>query len=242
MNVKRKKVLITGGSRGIGRACVSLFTKKNCDVVFFYRENTDMANRVCSETGAHAVKCDISDPESVYFGVKEAKEHLGGFDILVNNAGVAQFSLFTEITNDDWQRIINTNLGGTFYVTREVLPSMISQKSGSIINISSMWGQTGASCEVHYSASKAGIIGLTKALAKEVGLSGIRVNCVAPGAVNTDMNATLDESAIKEICNETPLSRIGTAQDIANAVYFLAGEKASFITGEVISVNGGMVI
>lgn len=240
-NVKRK-VLITGGSRGIGAACVSRFSKNGDSVVFIYRSDDESAARICEETGAKAVKCDISDPADVKEAVKEALEKLGGVDILVNNAGIAQTKLFTDITDGEWEKMLGTNLGGVFNCTREVLPHMIAEKSGSVVNISSMWGRTGASCEVHYSAAKAGIIGLTKALAKEVGPSGITVNCVGPGVIETDMNASLDEQTVRELCDETPLCRIGKPEDVANAVFFLSSDEASFITGQVLGVDGGMVI
>ena len=240
-NVKRK-VLITGGSRGIGAACVSRFSKNGDSVVFIYRSDGESAARVSAETGANAVKCDISDPADVKRAVGEAIEKLGGVDVLVNNAGIAQIKLFTDITDGDWEKMLGTNLGGVFNCTREVLPHMIAKKSGKIVNISSMWGRTGASCEVHYSAAKAGVIGLTKALAKEVGPSGITVNCVAPGVIGTDMNASLDEQTVRELCDETPLCRIGKPEDVANAVFFLASDEASFITGQMLAVDGGMVI
>lgn len=163
-------------------------------------------------------------------------------DVLINNAGVSSQKLFTDITDDDWRKTIGVNLDGVFYCCREVLPQMISRKNGVIINISSMWGEVGASCEVHYSASKAGVIGLTKALAKEVAPSGIRVNCISPGVIMTDMMSGFDDNTIEELKSETPLQRLGTPEDIASAALFLASDEASFITGQTLGVNGGFVI
>ena len=162
--------------------------------------------------------------------------------MLINNAGISQSCLFTDITDEMWNKMINTNLSGAFYATRAVLPQMISRKQGVILNVSSMWGEVGASCEVHYSASKAGLIGMTKALAKEVGLSCIRVNCVTPGAVETDMLSCFTDDDLDALRDETPLNRIGNKTDIAETLLFLAGDKASFITGQIIGVNGGFVI
>lgn len=172
---------------------------------------------------------------------KNIRSQLGEVDVLINNAGVSNQKLFTDITDDDWRETLGVSLDGAFYCSREALPHMIRQKSGVIINISSMWGEVGASCEVHYSAAKAGIIGLTKALAKEVAPSGIRVNCIAPGVIMTDMMKSFDEETIEELRLETPLERLGTPDDIAEAAMFLASERASFITGQVLSVNGGFV-
>ena len=169
-------------------------------------------------------------------------EQAGSVDVLVNNAGVSSQKLFTDITDEEWRRTIGVNLDGVFYCCREALKSMISRKSGVIINISSMWGEVGASCEVHYSASKAGVIGLTKALAKEVGMSGIRVNSITPGVIMTDMMSDFDENTINELKSETPLNRLGTPEDIARAALFLASDEASFITGQTLGVNGGFVI
>ena len=163
-------------------------------------------------------------------------------DVLINNAGVSSQQLFTDVTEEEYDRIMDTNLKGPFLCTKEVLPGMIYRKSGCIINISSMWGQVGGSCETIYSASKAGLIGLTKALAKEEGPSGIRVNCIAPGVIDTKMNAMHSEETMQALKEETPLERIGTPQDIANAALFLASDQASFITGQVLGVNGGMII
>ena len=237
-----KTVLITGGSRGIGADMVYRFARDGYAVAFVYHKAHEAAASVAREAGAFAICADISMPDEARRAVAEAKEKLGHIDVLINNAAVAGFRLFTDITDEEWNRFIGVNLSGAFYLSRAVLPDMISRKSGSIINISSMWGQVGASCEVHYSAAKAGLIGLTKALAKEVGPSGIRVNCIAPGVIDTEMNAVLQEDDRRALIEETPLMRLGTPADVAAAALFLAGEGASFITGQVLGVNGGFVI
>jgi len=236
------KVLITGGSRGIGAECVRKFAKLGHNVAFIYRSSEEKAKALAEDTGAFAVCGDVSDAQSARNAVEKSIEILGGCDVLVNCAGISEFSLFQDITEEMWSRMLETNLGGVYRITRDVLPTMISQKFGRIVNISSMWGEVGASCEVHYSASKAGVIGLTKALAKEVAPSGITVNCITPGAIDTDMNRHLGEDVLREIAEETPVGRLGTAEDIANAVVFLASEASSFITGQVLGVNGGFVI
>ncbi|MBO5214437.1 MAG: 3-oxoacyl-ACP reductase FabG [Clostridia bacterium] len=233
-----RTVLITGGSRGIGASCVDKFTAAGDKVYFFYRSDDDAAQAVAQKTGAIAVKCDVSDKTAV----AKAFSSLPSFDVLVNNAGISEFSLFQDISEDAWEQMIQTHLGGTFRCTKAVLPEMIAQKSGCIVNISSMWGQVGASCEVHYSAAKAGVIGLTKALAKEVGPSGIRVNCVAPGVVRTDMNQALSPDAITSLTEETPLGRMGSPEEIAQIVYWLTTDQAAFVTGQTLSPNGGLVI
>ncbi len=237
-----KVVFITGGSRGIGACAVKMFANAGYKVAFTYLKSENEALFLAKEAGALAIKADASSSVQVKDAIELATKELGHIDVLINNAGISEFSLFTDITDDMWHRMMETNLSGAFYASRAVLPQMISRKSGCIINVSSMWGQVGASCEVHYSASKAGLIGLTKALAKEVAPSGIRVNCVAPGAIDTEMNASLSPEAIEEIKNETPLGRLGTPTEIANILLFLAGDESSFITGQVIGANGGMVI
>lgn len=235
-----KRIIITGGSRGIGAECVRLFCARGDRVAFIYRSSREAAELLCEESGARAFCGDVSDPESCRKAVVEALAYLGGADVLVNCAGIARFSQFQDITEEMWREMVETNLGGVYRVTRDVIPGMISQKSGAIVNISSMWGEVGASCEVHYSAAKAGVIGMTKALAKELAPSGIRVNCVSPGAIDTEMNAVLGEDVLREIAEETPLGRIGNAREIAEAVMFIS--DAEFITGQVLGVNGGLVI
>lgn len=237
-----RKILITGGSRGIGRACVKRFSEDGDKVVFIYRSSEDEARKVSEETGAFAVRADLSDAREASDAVKRAAELMGGIDVLVANAGIAQFSLFTDISDDDWRKMTDTNLSSVFYCAREVSKLMIHEKSGKIVTISSMWGLVGASCEVHYSAAKAGVIGMTKALAKELGPSGINVNCVCPGVIDTDMNAHLSAEDLNALCDETPLCRIGKPEEAADAVFFLASENASFITGQVLSVDGGFAV
>ena len=236
------KVLITGGSRGIGAACVRAFCARGDRVAFIYRTSEAAARALEQETGAVALCADVSDAASAREAVKDAIAALGGLDVLVNNAGVAQIKLFTDLSDEDWRRMMATNLDGVFYVTREASRTMIANQSGKIVNIGSMWGKTGASCEVHYSASKAALRGMTMALAKELGPSHITVNCVEPGVIDTEMNAALDEDTRRELADETPLCRIGAPSEVAEAVCFLASDAASFITGQILGVDGGFAI
>ena len=237
-----KVVLITGGSRGIGACAVRRFAREGYMVAFTYLNSEQKAISLASEVGALPIKADGASSEQINDAVRATLEKFGRIDVLINNVGISEFALFTDITDEAWHRMLDTNLSSAFYASRAVLPHMINKKSGCIINISSMWGEVGASCEVHYSVSKAGLIGLTKALAKEVGPSGIRVNCVSPGLIKTDMNASLDADAIEEILEQTPLERIGSVDDICDALVFLAGESSSFITGQILGVNGGLII
>lgn len=241
-----KTVLITGASRGIGAACARRFAREGFRVGVHYHTNKEAALRVLEDVqqcGAEGIllQADLADAGQVeqMFCQMEA---FGTADVLINNAGIAQQKLFTDLTEADWRRMMDVDLDGVFRCTQHALRPMLRQHSGCIINISSMWGQVGASCEVHYSAAKAAVIGLTKALAKEVGLSGVRVNCIAPGVISTEMNAALPEDVMEGLKDETPLYRLGTAEDVADAALFLAGESASFITGQVLGVNGGFII
>lgn len=237
-----KTVLITGGSRGIGRAMVELFCEKGYLVAFTYKNSAEAAKELYRKTGAFPIFADAEMEADIINAVKTAHEHLGHIDCLINNAGVASFSLFTETSLADWQRVFSINLNSAFIYSREVARSMIASHLGKIINVGSMWGISGSSCEVAYSASKAALHGMTKALAKELGPSGINVNAIAPGLIDTEMNASLTDDVIASIIEETPLMRIGTPQDVASLAYFLASEESSFITGEIISINGGYLI
>ena len=237
-----KNVLITGGSRGIGRAMVMEFVKNGYSVAFTYNKSEKEALALQKETGALAIKASNSSECEILSAVDTVNKTLGGVDILINNAAISSFSLFTDLTLDVWNEIFAVNVGGAFLYTKAVLPGMISKKAGRIINITSMWGITGSSCEVHYSATKAALIGMTKSLAKELGPSSITVNAIAPGVIDTDMNASLSKETKDELCESTPLLRIGEPKDVAGAALFLASDSASFITGEVLSVNGGFLI
>lgn len=245
--MQAKTVLITGASRGIGAATATLFAELGHRVVIgcnsSFAQGLQLA-RSLSERGltAMALRADVSDRAQVEAMFAQAEAVFGGVDILINNAGIAQQKLFTDITDEDWDRMVGVNLSGVFYCCRAALPHMVRQKAGSIVNVSSIWGIQGASCEVHYSAAKAGVIGMTKALAQEVGPSGIRVNCVAPGVIATEMNADLGEETLAALREETPLGTIGTPEDIARTIAFLALEDSAFTTGQVLSPNGGMVI
>ena len=244
-----KHVLITGGSGGIGSALCEAFAEAGCSVAVHYHHSREKAERLAAQLSercgvkAAAFCADVADSASVSAMLDEIARTFGQIDVLVNNAGIAQQKLFTDLSDEDWKRMTGVNLDGVFYCCREVLRRwMLPNHSGVILNISSMWGQVGASCEVHYSASKAGVIGLTKALAKEVGLSGVRVNCIAPGVVMTDMMKGFDEATLSALKEETPLNALGTPKEIADAAVFLCSGKASFITGQVLGVNGGFII
>lgn len=237
--MKMRKIIVTGGSRGIGAEIVRRFSLNGDLVVFFYNNSETEAKRLAEETGAVALKADLSDPVSAEKAMESAVVYLHGVDVLVNCAGVAQIKLFTELTDADWDRMISTDLSGSFYTCRAAAREMVKAHYGRMVNIGSVWGRVGASCEVHYSAAKAGIRGLTMALAKELGPSGITVNCVEPGVIDTEMNAILDEETRRTLAEETPLCRIGSTGDIADAVFFLASDRASFITGQCLGVDGG---
>ncbi|MGM9652962.1 MAG: elongation factor P 5-aminopentanone reductase [Eubacteriales bacterium] len=243
-----KNVLITGASGGIGQAAAEVFARAGYGVAVHYHRGAETARALAaflSETYAVptiAVGADLLHTGEVNDMFARASDALGFIGTLVNNAGIAQQKLFTDITDGDWENMLGVHLGGTFRCCRAALPEMLRRHSGSIINISSMWGQTGGSCEVHYSAAKAGVIGLTKALAKEVAPSGITVNCIAPGVIRTRMLDGFSEDELAALAEETPAGRLGTPGDVAGAAVFLAGEDARFITGQVLGVNGGFVV
>lgn len=243
----KKTALITGSSRGIGRATAELLAQNDYNIIINYFHSEKEATSLLTELkergySAKAYRADVSDRGQVEKLIEQSINDFGRIDVLINNAGIAQQKLFTEITEDDWDSMININVKGIFNCCQCVLPYMIENKKGKIINVSSIWGITGASCEVHYSAAKAAVIGFTKALAKELGPSNIQVNCVAPGIIDTDMNVFLSDEEIKQLQNNTPLQRFGTVQEVAKCIFFLASEDSNFITGQVLSPNGGFVI
>ena len=243
----RKIAVITGGSRGIGAACVRAFAEDGYAVAFLYKNSRDKADALMQSLRAEgrdvaAYQCDVADAAQVQAVIADILRTYRRIDALVNCAGIAHIGLFTDMTEDGWDRLFAVNVRSAFSVTKAVLPGMISRQTGAVVNVSSMWGEVGASCEVAYSTTKAALIGLTKALAKEVGPSGVRVNCVTPGVIDTDMNAQLTEDDRDELADETPLGRIGAAEEVAKTILFLCGEGASFITGQVLGVSGGLVI
>lgn len=243
----KKTVLITGASRGIGSSVAKVFAENNYNVIINYFRSEKQAlslETALINAGCHAMayRADISKRCEVQAMVNKAIEKFGSIDVLINNAGISQQKLFTDITEDEWDNMINIHIKGMFNCSQLVLPYMISKKQGKIINISSIWGIVGASCEVHYSTAKAGIIGFTKALAKEVGPSNIQVNCVAPGVIETDMNNFLNEEEKAYLVEDTPLMRFGKPEEVAENILYLASNKANFITGQVIGVNGGFVV
>ena len=229
-------VVITGGSRGIGAATVALFAARGDQVFFLYEKNHDAARSVAQATGATAICCDVADGEAV----RAAFRQIPDVDVLVCNAGIMHFGLLSAMEEDQWDRIFDVNVKGIYHCVNAAMPAFLQKQSGSIVTVSSMWGQVGASCEAAYSATKGAIIALTKALAKELGPSGIRVNCVAPGVILTDMCAQVDPETLEELAQEAPLGRNGTPEDVAKAIAALA--DAPFVTGQVLGVNGGFIM
>ena len=237
-----RNVVITGGSRGIGAAIAKAFSKNGDRVFIIYEKNETAAKNVAESCGAIPLKADISSKTAVFALADEIHSKFDKVDVVINNAGIAQIKLFSDVTEEELERMFGVNMFGAFYTSQAFLPDMINKKSGKIINISSMWGEVGASCEVHYSASKAALIGFTKALAKELAPSGICVNCITPGVIDTEMNASLDADEKEELIAEIPLMRMGKAEEVANLALFLASSEADYITGQVIGVSGGMVV
>ena len=238
-----KTVLITGGSRGIGRAMVYAFARAGYQVLLNFNRSEAIANEIASEfSNVKVYGADVGKQNQVFQMVEYTRQNLGEIDILINNAGISCSGLLQDLASDEWERLINVNLTGVYNCCKAVLPSMISKKCGKIINISSVWGMVGASNEVAYSASKAGVIGLTKALAKEIGPSNIQVNCIAPGIVMTDMVSEYSMDELNSITEQIPLGRIGSTEDIANLALFLASDSSNYITGQIFSPNGGWVI
>lgn len=237
----KKTALVTGASGGIGGACARLLAAEGYNVALHYNKNAAPALALSQEIGGFCVGADLRDEAQVKEMFEKIEEKFGGIDVLVNNAGIARQQLFTDSTTADYDEIFGANMLSAVNCSREVLKMMIHNHSGRIINISSMWGVCGASCEVLYSASKAALIGFTKALAKEVGPSGITVNCIAPGVIDTKMNANLSAEDIAALADDTPLCRIGTPEEVAKAVAFFAADSSAFITGQVLGVDGGII-
>lgn len=242
---ENKVVIVTGGSRGIGESIVRELANLDYRVILNYNKSEENARKIQQELincgkQVEIFKADITKRSEVNELIKFTIEKFGRVDVLINNAGISQTKLFTDITEEDWHNMIQTNLTSAFYTTQECAKYMIYQKNGCIVNISSIWGITGASCEVHYSVAKAGLDGMTKALAKELGPSNIRVNSIAPGIINTDMNRHLSEEDLQNIKNEIPIEKIGSSQSIANCVKWLIEDD--YTTGQVISINGGWYI
>lgn len=235
-------ILVTGGSRGIGAAIAKKFAEQGDTVYITYCKSKEAAQALEQQYGIHPIFADFREDFGALKAGKAIAEQIGTIDTLVNNAAVSVVDVFQCVSEEDCTALYRVNLFGTVDMTRAILPTMLQQHAGNIINITSVWGQTGASCEVDYSVTKGGIIAFTKALAKEVALSGIRVNAVSPGVIDTEMNAHLSEEGRKELAEETPLQRIGKPEEVADAVLFLASERAAFITGQVLPVNGGFFI
>lgn len=237
-----RKILVTGGSRGIGAAAVEKFISLGDKVAFVYNSNARRALAVAEKTGAFPIRSDLSSPDGVRNGISSALEYLGGLDILVSNAGVSHIAQICDTDDDDWRRVVDTDLSGPYYLLREASKIMVKEHKGRIITVGSVWGKCGASCESAYSAAKAGLRGLTMALAKELGPSGITVNCVEPGIISTEMNSCLDEDTLKAIADEIPAGRLGTPSEVASLIAFLASDEAAYINGQCIAIDGGWCI
>ncbi len=231
-----KNVLITGGSRGIGAAAVRAFAARGDQVYFLYEKEHVCARQVAAETGGIPICCDVSDGAQV----KKAFEAIPSLDILVCNAGICRTGLLQNLPEPDWDRLFAVNVKGIYHCVQQAVPLFLKNHSGSIVTVSSMWGQVGASCEAAYSATKGAVIALTKALAQELGSSGIRVNCVSPGVIRTDMCANVAPEILEQLRQETPIEKLGTPEDVAQAMIYLA--DAEFVTGQVLPVNGGLII
>lgn len=238
----RQTVWITGGARGIGAATVRTFAQAGWRVAFSYRQSTQQAQVLAEQTGALALRADMTDRTAVQGCMQQIHDALGPVGAVVCNAGVAQQKMFCDLTDDDWDFVMDGNLRSVFYTIQAALPDLIHDKDGAIVTVSSVWGIAGASCESHYATSKAGLIGLTKSLAHELGLSGIRVNCVAPGVIDTDMNAIHDADTLHALAQETDLGRLGSADEVARTIRYLCSSDASFVTGQVLGVTGGFVV
>jgi len=234
-----KNVLISGGANGIGACCVAEFCKAGYNTAFIYKSDDNAASYLAHTFDAVPIKGDLSDAEDAKRIMSEVAEKLGTVDVLINNVGVSYVGLLTDMTDSEWQNILNTNLSSAFYLSRATVPDMVRKKQGRVINIGSVWGRCGASCEVAYSATKAALRGFSMALAKELGPSDITVNCIEPGVIDTRMNSHFTKEDIDSLIDETPLCRIGKSEDVAHLALFLASNKASFITGQCIGVDGG---
>ena len=238
--------VVTGASGGIGAEIAKRLAQDGFSVALIYNRNAEKAQKTADEItlsggSAKTYKCDVRDSSEITSAIEAIERDFGEISVLVNNAGISEQKLLTDITDSDWENMISTNLSGAFYFCRAVLPYFVHRKSGRIINISSMWGETGGSCEVHYSAAKSALIGLTKALARELAPSNIQVNCIAPGVIDTKMNASLGEETLELLKEESPMGRFGTPEEVARLMLFLAGNGSDFIIGQTIGIDGAFI-